>query len=56
MEKLKKKFVLEVELAINPDCTMGELKQFCDSVKLNPKFPNEAKDWIEVVSFKQVKE
>lgn len=55
MEKLKKKFVLEVELSINPDCTMGELKQFCDNVELNAKFPNETKGWIEVVSYKQVK-
>ena len=55
MEKLKKKFVLEVELSINPDCTMGELKQFCDNVELTPNFSNERKGWIEVVSYNQVK-
>lgn len=56
MEKLKRKFVLEVEMAIHPECTMGELMQFCDKVKLNPEFPNNMVDWLEVVSYKQVKE
>lgn len=52
MIKLKKQFVLEIEMEVNPDCTMNEFHEFCRRIKITPAY-TDVKDWIEVKSFEQ---